>query len=27
MSCEQNAGQNHSVKIDDKCFESAVNFR
>lgn len=27
MSCEENEGQNHNVKIGNKSFENIANFR
>jgi hypothetical protein len=27
LSCQQNAGQNHDIKIVDRCFENVAQFR
>jgi hypothetical protein len=27
LSCHQNAGQSHDIKISNKCFENVVEFR
>jgi hypothetical protein len=27
LSCHQNAGQNHDIKIGNRCFENVAQFR
>jgi hypothetical protein len=27
LSCQQNAGQNHDMKIGNRCFENVARFR